>query len=334
LILAFMATSSIAWSQAPFVSSCAEDAEIEAAKRQAVDNSAIRFLQTLFSPDPSAAFDGLSTERRQITNRDEVSALARNVIQQFFTDEHDARIGDLKDARIQKTYLISLKGKSPGSLVCASNLSKPDGWVSVAASDAPEQAHVLISVPARNNEITFTFWLVPEQNLWKVQSFWTSVSTLADKDALQIWQLARAQVAQGHAFNAALLLNAASGLAQRGPDFQEGITQSISKDISALALPAELKGQPPLLWKSANNTWKVLSVSPTAVAGKIYVIIVHEVHPWQTDAQVDGWNKELLTWFKRRFPEYSGVFAGLVARARESGTNRGYGTVEAPGTPK
>jgi hypothetical protein len=88
------------------------------------------------------------------------------------------------------------------------------------------------------------------------------------------------------------------------------------------------------LWKSANNTWKVLSVSPTAVAGKIYVIIVHEVHPWQTDAQVDGWNKELLTWFKRRFPEYSGVFAGLVARARESGTNRGYGTVEAPGTPK
>ena len=74
--------------------------------------------------------------------------------------------------------------------------------------------------------------------------------------------------------------------------------------------------------------YKVLSVGPIAIAGKIYVVIVHEVSPWQSDNQVDGWNKELLKYFKSRFPEYSDVFAGLVARAVEQGSNRGYGTVE------
>jgi hypothetical protein len=33
-----------------------------------------------------------------------VAALARTVVQQFFTDEHNALIGDLKNARIEKTY--------------------------------------------------------------------------------------------------------------------------------------------------------------------------------------------------------------------------------------
>ena len=240
----------------------------------------------------------------------------------------------LKDTRVQRTYLLNLKGKSPGSIVCGRDLSKPDGWASLAASDIPEQAYVQIAAHAINNEIIFTLWLVPEQSQWKVQSVWTNVSTLADKGALQVWQLARAQSAQGHQFNAALLLNAAAELAQRGPNFQAGITQSISKDMSELALPAELKGDLPFIWKSADHTWKVLNAGPLAIGGKIYVLIVHEVQPWQTDAQVDGWNKQLLVYFRKRFPEYSGVFAGLVARARERGTNRGFGTVEELAPPK
>jgi hypothetical protein len=71
-----------------------------------------------------------------------------------------------------------------------------------------------------------------------------------------------------------------------------------------------------------------MNVGPIAIAGKMYILIVHQVSPWQSDAQVDGWNKELLSYFKRRFPEYSDVFSGLVARAIEQGTSRGFGTVE------
>ena len=57
-------------------------------------------------------------------------------------------------------------------------------------------------------------------------------------------------------------------------------------------------------------------------------MIAHEVPQIQTDGQVDRWNKELLAYFKSHFPEYSDVFAGIVIRAHERGTNRGFGTVE------
>ena len=72
----------------------------------------------------------------------------------------------------------------------------------------------------------------------------------------------------------------------------------------------------------------MLNVSLTASAGKIFVMISHEVEPWQSDDQVDSWNKALLFYFKSRFPEYSEVFAGLVANAYEQGTKRQYRTVD------
>jgi hypothetical protein len=124
------------------------------------------------------------------------------------------------------------------------------------------------------------------------------------------------------------LYAAAAQTADRGPNFQLGIVQSISDEMSKLTVPPEIKGQAPFFWKNGETTYKVASVGPIAVGGKIYVIIVHEVSPWQSNEQVDGWNKELLSYFKRRFPEYSDFFAGLVARANERGSNRGYGTVE------
>jgi len=55
---------------------------------------------------------------------------------------------------------------------------------------------------------------------------------------------------------------------------------------------------------------------------------VREVAPWTTESQVGEWNTQLLSYLKQRFPEYSEIFAGIVVRAKERGTNRLYGTVE------
>ena len=71
-----------------------------------------------------------------------------------------------------------------------------------------------------------------------------------------------------------------------------------------------------------------MQVGPIAIGGKLYVAIGHDVAPWQNDEQVDGWNRVLITYFKRQFPEYSDIFFGIVIRAYERGSNRGYGTVE------
>jgi len=313
-----------AFPQVPSAYSCAEDAHIVTAKKKTIDVVAMNFIQTVLGPSPSAAFDFMSKAGQAETTRQQLDGAAAKIIRQF----------EPKNVTLQHTYLIELKGKSPGRVVCATDLSKPDGWESLAVDSIPDQAHVLLSADTINNKLAFVVWLVPEQEEWKVQSFRLNVSTLADKDSLQLLVLARAQQARQHSFNAALLYAAAAQTADRGPNFQLGITQSISDDMSKFTGPPEITGQSPFLWKDAEITYKVRSVGPIAIGGKIYVIIVHEVSPWQSDAQVDGLNKELLNYFKRRFPEYSDVFAGLVARGIERGGNRGYGTVEELPTPK
>jgi hypothetical protein len=303
--------------QEPFASACGEDAHVDAAKRKTIDAVAMNFVDTLLGPNPSVALDFLSRAAR-----------AETTSQQFEGVEAVIRRFEAKNVILQHTYFIELKGKSPGRIVCGTDLSRPEGWESLEAESIPEQAHVLLSADTVNNKLAITVWLVPEQTGWKVQDFRWNVSTLADKDSAQLWELARDQQALKHGFNAALLYAAAAQTANRGPSFQLGIAQSISEEMSKLTVPDEIKGQPPFLWKNRETTYKVANVGPIAVGGKIYVVITHEVPPWQTNEQVDGWNKELLSYFKRRFPEYSDVFAGLVARATERGSNRGYGTVE------
>lgn len=313
--LALLATA--AWAQSPFAYTCAEDSEIGEAKRKAADSVAMNFAETLLGKDPGAAFAALSGDGRQGVTPEQFRAQAR-AVQQL----------EPKNLSVQHIYLIKLLGKSAVRAVCRTDVTKPDGWVSLGAADVPEQAHVLISANARNNGLAMTVWLVPEQTGWKVQSFWMNVSTLADQGPMQLWEVARKQSQRGHKLNAALLYAAAAQVADRGPNFQLGIAQSISEDIAHMDVPAEIRGQPPFSWKSGSTTWKVLNVGPMAIGGKLYLIISHEVAPWRTEAQVDGWNKELLAYFKGRFPEYSEVFAGLIAQAHERGSNRRFGTVE------
>jgi hypothetical protein len=289
-----------------------------------IDAVAADFVRTVLGPSPSAAFAIMSRSAQTEITRQQLEGQATAMVRQY----------QPKNLTVQHTYIIELKGASPGRVICASDLSKPDGRESMTAANVPEQAHVLLSADTRNNKLAFVVWLVPEQNNWKVQSFRWNVSALADKDSLQLLDLARAQESRGHGFNAALLFAAATQNAYRGPNFQLGVTQVILDEMSKANVPADIKGQPPFLWKNGTTTYRVTSVGPIAVGGKIYVIISHEVSPWKSEDQVDGWNKELLAYFKGRFPEYSDVFAGLVASATERGSNRGYRTVEELTAPK
>jgi hypothetical protein len=143
-----------------------------------------------------------------------------------------------------------------------------------------------------------------------------------------VFDNARAQNRRGHKLNSVLLYETAANLANRGPYFQLAIQPKILQDMPQFIKPPEIQGLPPFLWENENVTWKVLNVGLIALSGKIYVVITHEVTAWQTDDQVNNWNRALLSYFKTRFPEYSEAFAGLVAEAHARGTNRGYRTVD------
>ena len=303
-------------SQEPFASACGEDTHIDAAKRTQIDAVAVSFVEAVLGSN-SSAFDRLTKPAQAAITPPQFDAVGQMV-----------RKFEPKNVTVQHTYLIQLKGKSPGRVVCATDLTKPDGWESLEAESVPEQAYVLFSADMVNNKLAIAMWLIPDDKGWKIQDFRLNVSTLADKDSMQLLQLARTQQESKHSFNAALLYAAAAQTANRGPSFQLGISQTISEEMAKLTVPDEIKGQPPFLWKTEETTYKVINLAPTAIGGKLYVVINHEVSPWQSNEQVDGWNKQLLTYFKHRFPEYTDTFAGLVARATERGSNRGYGTVD------
>jgi len=298
---------------------CSEDAEIAAPKQKAVQAAAETFVEGVLGPDPGSAYDLLTAEAKALNTPEEFRARAVTMVSQ---------VAPLTNVAVQHTYLIELSGNAPKFATCAGDLSRPDETSFVAVSSAKEQAHVIVGAKSRNNLLAFTLWLVPLNGAWLVQSYWMTLSTLGDKDSRQLRDLARAQRAKGHDFNAALLYAAARETANRGPNFQLGISRSISEEVSNLKLPPELVGSSPFSWKDGPTTYVVLRVGPIAVAEKLYVIIAHEVAPGQSDAQLDDLNKRLFRYVKGRFPEYSEVFAGLVGRATERGTGRGFGSVE------
>lgn len=281
------------------------------------------FANAVLGSNPSNAFDLLSK-----------AAQANTTPQQFDGTEAILRRVEPKNVAIQHTYFVELKGKSPGRVVCGNSFSNPSAWASLEAESVPQQAYTLLSADTVNNKLAIAIWLIPEQSGWKVHDFRMNVSTLGDEDSMQLLLLARIQQAKKHSFNAALLCAAAAQTANRGPSFQLGITQSISEEMSKFIVPDEIKGPPPFLWKNGERIYKVNNVGPIAIGGKLYVSINHEVSPWQSNEQVEGWNRELISYFKNRFPEYSDSFAGLVVRATERGSNRGYGTVEEQSSTK
>lgn len=322
--IALSVTSVSASAQSLFAFSCQQDSGIPSEKRTAFESVAMDFVHKLLGANPETVFDMMSEDGKRSGTREQLKSMATEMFQKM----------QLRDLSPMHTYLIKLKGQSPGRIVCGTNLSKPDGWESLEAANVPEQAYVLISAKTVNNLMVVSVWLVPEQGAWKVQSFWMNAASMADLDSMKLRQLAQAQQAKGHNFNAAILYTSAAQLANRGPSFQLGITQSITDDLAKLPLPSEIQGPAPFFWKDGDKTYKVLNVGPIAIGGKIYMMLVQEVPSWESDAQVDGWNRELLTYFKKRFPEYSDSFAGLVARAHERDGHRGFGTVEETPTAK
>lgn len=302
-----------------FLVTCAEDAKIEAGKRKAVEQTSMEFVQFLLRGDSNAAYRKLTLEAQATLTREQFENLLTQAIQPF---------APLQGLRVTKTYFVHVRGSSPIRAICGDRISRPEGWASVAANDSPEQVHVLIEGQARNNIQGFALWLLPEGGEWRVHSFFFNAVSLTDKRAQEVWNLARSERAHGHLLNAVLLYAAASQLASPGPTIQPGILQAIQEETKDLQIPQEIQGQPPFVWKAARKEFHVLNLGPIAIAGDIYLRILHEVDHWKSEDEAELQNRELMTHFVARFPEYSHVFAGLVVQARERGGNRMWGTVE------
>jgi len=312
------ATAKPAFSASTSAALCAQDAEIEATKRAAIGQAGIRFMDVLLGQDPSAAFDLFSKVGQTEITRPRLVEMAAG----FHT------LLEPKGIAVDHTYLIRLNGPTPERVVCARDLASADGWSSVKVTSTPEQAYVLATAEAKNEKLAITIWLVPEAREWKVQAFSIYDSTLGRRESAQLLELARKQTSLSHDLNAWLLYFAAAATVDRGPFLQLGSQQARSDAYFQAKRPVEMSGTAPWDWKHERETFKILRVGGLGIAGKMYVVLDHVVPPRTSREEMERVNRALIAHFKQRHPEYSEVFAGLLARAHEQGTNNGFGTVD------
>jgi len=230
------------------------------------------------------------------------------------------------NVRVARVDFLKIMTGPSVRVICGS-LERPEDWESVAAKPIPEQAHLLFEAETRNNGWTFALWLIPEPD-WRIEYFHLTGSSIVGKTAHDIWNLARGEQQLNHNFNAEILYQAALQLVYRGPNFQLGIQEEIKKEASKLQVPIELQGQAPFTWHFGGHTFRILNVGPIGVGGKVYLMINHEISPWDADQEADQQNRALISDFARSIPEYRNVFAGLVVGAIERGGHRGFRTID------
>jgi hypothetical protein len=296
-------------------SACSDDGQIAADKRAAFDSATVQFFSALISADFVSAYEQLAADARENLTVQQIATLSKSMLRPM----------KVEHLRVDHTYDATFTGSTVGRVVCGT--LSDNKWVSVAARSG-EQAHVLLSADFINGHFAFEAWLVTDDGKWKIEGFWFGASSLADYDAEKIWALARGEASKKHRFNAAVLYATALQLTNRGQYLQLGLSNAISQDSASFSPSPEIAGQPPFEWKDGSSVYKVLTVGPIAIAGKLHIVINHETGPWANDKEVDDRNKNLLAYFKRTFPEYRDAFPSIIIQAHERGTTRGFGTVE------
>jgi hypothetical protein len=304
----------------PFMYSCTEDEKIEDELRSKIEDTSMRFVQALVSQDVDPAYALFTADAQAGTKRDELASAFEVTRKQF---------GPITNLSVYNRYFISVTGTMPPQIVvCGSDLARPQGRVFVAANSNPKQAHVLVGGRAGKERWVASLWLVYEQDAWRVQYFQSVLSTVGERGAQDYWLKARSEKDRGHIRNAAVLYAAANSLAFRSPMFQLGIQQTIQQEMQGLSLPDDLSGQAPYRWLNGDTQFRVTRINALGVAGKVYLLVAHEVEPWSDENQTDSLNRKLMQYIVASFPEYQEAFEGLVIEATERGNNRLYRTAE------
>lgn len=299
-------------------STCRQDTEIPSNELAVIDDSAMSFVRGAIGSDPGAAYRNLSDQAKTSTSQEQFESYMRMAVDPF---------APFADLVITHTYLVDVLGTPHDNRMICGTLSKPENWVSFKVQPSSRQAWVLINSKTRNNSWTFAAWLVPVGGTWQINSLNAGVSTLANQSAENLWETAEREQARQHLFNAFVLYNTALQLSVRGPLFEYGIASAIRDTLSNTPSPALFQGKPPFMWQLGPDEFKVINAGALAVAGKIYLDIAYLVKPWKSYEEVDQEDRKLIESFASAVPEYSAVFAGIIAEAHAIGGSQGYRTV-------
>ena len=302
----------------PFAATCKSDGEITAQGHESIDEVALKFVQDALGLAPSEAYRIYTDDAKASVPLDRFAASFREF----------ASNGPYKDLRVAHTYLVKLTGGTQDRHIVCGNLADPNNSVMVIAEPGNVLAHVIIEGKADNNSINFVVSLISEQVHWRVQYVHYALVAIAGRSARDLQRMAIAQDEKHHIFNTFILYTAAFQLTDRGPNLELGIRPEIQRAVMAIQSPPDLRGRAPYIWTYARSTFKILTLEPVGIDGKLYLRLDQEIEPWKDGKQADRRNRALIRGFTGAHPEYRDVFAGLIVRAHERGGSREFKTIE------
>ena len=302
----------------PFVATCLRDNEIDTADRQAVQDTASRFVRDLVGQSPQTAYASMTQARRSAISAREFEALATQV-------HSDASPAPLT---IAGAYLVKATPGAGQDAFVPCGLSNPRGVDFVRLGSAPKQAHVILVEPVTNGQQTFAVSLLFESGKWKADGFHTWISEIAGRGGAELWAQAKQQRQRGHLFNATMLYAVASQALDGGPYYHPAAWSEFRKDYQTFTPTPELKGPPPYNWSLGQKTFKISSVSYIGLDDhQVMLIIYQPLVNWLGERDADHRNHELIDAFVAAHPEWIESFDGIVVRSTKPDDNSGYGTV-------
>jgi len=294
---------------------CLADNAIDPAVRTAANDAARAFYDKLLKDDATARND-LTDDAKKLVAPEVFNAMMRTI----------ASNGPYNDLTVEHTYQPSITG-APGRIACPGDSDA----TTVSLSTMPDtvQTHTLFTAKTRNNDWSLTAWMVQKDKTWRVHSFYVSMQSIVGHTAPSIFAMAEEQASKGHAFNAYLLYAVARNLADRGPNIDLGLKQTIEAALKKQTPPPELKGAPPFSWDIEGATFPIEFVALVGTDKKLGLTFLHRDPSWdgKDTGKAERRNKRLIDGFVKTHPEYSEVFSYISARILEPGKDSGWGTV-------
>ncbi|MFM9863011.1 MAG: hypothetical protein ACKVRO_05340 [Micropepsaceae bacterium] len=295
---------------------CLTDDAIEPAVRAKAQAFSRAFFAAVLRRDGEAAYAMLTPGYRKQTSQDDFNAA--------LTALAEGGGGAFAKLAPRAAYEVS-RGSQPGRVFCGNS----ETGVTVNALPGAPQIHTLYAAETPAHKWALNAWLVPAGETWTVASFYVSIASVGAHDAQALQKLATVQAGKGHAFNAYMLMSAASATAYRGPDFQPVAKPRIDAALAAMKVPAELTGNPPRTWKMGAKSYSVEQVTIVGAPDQaLGLVIQYRDAAWDlTDPDGEVRNRALIEAFAKKHPGWRESFGFLVARILRPGENMGWGTV-------
>jgi hypothetical protein len=322
ILAVFFATLSLTGGcQSSFYYHCHDGAEIDAGKKSAITATSLEFMRAVLSGDMDAAYNRFSDAAKTNTPRDQFQA----ILQGF------KPAGPFHSLQVERIMTVTGWGdnsKSNGIAICSKDAAHPEDGTTLAIQKSQEQAYVLVSAKGQGPPETWVaaVWLIPKAEKWEVHSFHATIGTILGQGPEHYLTMARAEKERGHLLNAGMLYTDAASIAARGPFYRTNIEDVIEREAQQITQPGELRGQAPL--KGPTGSFNLVRFQTAPLKEKLYLLVAYETDQWKTPHEIEGKNMLLIKTFAQRFPEYSNVFAGLVAEATVRGGTNGWRTVK------